>query len=190
MAATRTGPCAARAIAAAPVVAMPRSSERREILVGARMVTIMSTSPRRTARRDALAPAEYTAGLVQEQDVYARVGAPGIARVVAAFYRRVPGDDVLGPMYPPEDLEGAEQRLRDFLIYRFGGPQRYIEERGHPRLRARHGRFAIDSRARDRWMRLMTEALSEASLPADVEDVMRTFLDGIATFLINRASQG
>ena len=107
-------------------------------------------------------------------------------RVVAAFYRRVPGDDVLGPMYPPEDLEGAEQRLRDFLIYRFGGPQRYIEQRGHPRLRARHGRFAIDSRARDRWMRLMTEALSEAGLPADVEDVMRTFLDGIATFLINR----
>jgi hemoglobin len=74
---------------------------------------------------------------VQEQDVYAVVGEPGITRVVAAFYRRVPSDDVLGPMYPPEDLEGAEQRLRDFLIYRFGGPQRYIEQRGHPRLRAR-----------------------------------------------------
>ena len=122
---------------------------------------------------------------MQEQDVYAQVGEPGITRVVAAFYRRVPGDEVLGPMYPSEDLEGAEQRLRDFLIYRFGGPQRYIEQRGHPRLRARHGRFAIDVRARDRWMRLMTEALAEAGLPAEVEDVMRTFLDGIATFLIN-----
>jgi hemoglobin len=122
---------------------------------------------------------------VQEQDVYGQVGEPGIARVVAAFYRRVPNDDVLGPMYPPEDLEGAEQRLRDFLIYRFGGPPRYIEARGHPRLRARHGRFAIDARARDRWMHLMTEALAEAGLPADVENVMRTFLDGIATFLMN-----
>jgi hemoglobin len=98
----------------------------------------------------------------------------------------VPADDVLGPMYPPDDLEGAERRLRDFLIYRFGGPPHYIEQRGHPRLRARHGRFAIDVRARDRWMRLMTEALAEAGLPADVDDVMRTFLDGIATFLINR----
>jgi hemoglobin len=166
MAATRTGRCAARTIAAAPLVAIPIISDRREILI-------------RTA--------EYTAEFVQEQDVYARVGESGIARVVAAFYRRVPGDDVLGPMYPPEDLEGAEQRLRDFLIYRFGGPQHYIEQRGHPRLRARHGRFAIDSRARDRWMRLMTDALAEAGLPADVEDVMRTFLDGIATFLINRA---
>jgi hemoglobin len=125
---------------------------------------------------------------VQEQDVYALVGEPGIARVVAAFYRRVPADDVLGPMYPADDLEGAEQRLRDFLIYRFGGPQRYIEQRGHPRLRARHGRFPIDVRARDRWMQLMTEALAEAGLPAEAERVMRSFLDGIATFLMNRAA--
>ncbi len=124
---------------------------------------------------------------MQEQDVYALIGEPGIARVVAGFYRRVPNDDVLGPMYPPDDLAAAEQRLRDFLIFRFGGPPRYIEQRGHPRLRARHGRFAIDLRARDRWVQLMTEALAEAGLPPDVEDVMRTFLDAIATFLINRA---
>ena len=123
---------------------------------------------------------------MQEQDVYGRVGEQAIAGVVAAFYAKVPHDDVLGPMHPPEDLAGAEQRLRDFLIYRFGGPQRYLEERGHPRLRARHGRFAIDQRARDRWMTLMTAALAEARLPADVEMVMRAFLDGIATFLMNR----
>src|SRR2546425_13048459 len=115
------------------------------------------------------------ARLMQEADVFARIGEQGIARVVAAFYRRVPQDDVLGPMYPPEDLEGAEHRLRDFLIYRFGGPQRYIEQRGHPRLRARHGRFAIDARARDRWMQLMTEAISESGLAPDVANVMRTF---------------
>jgi hemoglobin len=123
---------------------------------------------------------------VQENDVFARLGEQGIARVVAAFYARVPQDDVLGPMYPPEDLAGAEERLRDFLIYRFGGPQRYLEQRGHPRLRARHGRFAIDARARDRWMQLMTEALADAGVPADVEIVMREFLGGIATFLMNK----
>jgi len=123
---------------------------------------------------------------VQENDVFGRLGEEGIARVVAAFYRRVPSDDVLGPLYPPGDLAGAEERLRDFLIYRFGGPQRYIEQRGHPRLRARHGRFPIDQRARDRWMQLMTDALAESDLPADVEAVMREFLGGIATFLMNR----
>src|SRR5437763_1435413 len=119
-----------------------------------------STAATRAARKEILGTSriivipEPRAGrhiLVQEIEVYGRIGEQGIARVVAAFYRRVPQDDVLGPMYPPQDLQGAEERLRDFLIYRFGGPQRYLEQRGHPRLRARHGRFAIDQRARDRW---------------------------------------
>jgi hemoglobin len=123
---------------------------------------------------------------MQEVEIFAHVGEPGIARVVAAFYRRVPQDDVLGPMYPPEDLEGAEMRLRDFLIYRFGGPVRYLEERGHPRLRTRHAPFGIDQKARDRWMQLMSEAMAEAALPAEVENAMRVFLDGMSTFLINR----
>ena len=39
-----------------------------------------------------------------------------------------------------------KQRLRDFLIGRFGGPPRYVEQRGHPRLRMRHMPFAIDRR--------------------------------------------
>jgi hemoglobin len=123
---------------------------------------------------------------MQEADVFARIGEEGIARVVAAFYRQVPQDDVLGPMYPPGDLAGAETRLRDFLIYRFGGPIRYLEQRGHPRLRARHAPFGINRKARDRWMQLMSHAIAEAALPAEVEDAMRGFLDGIATFLINR----
>jgi hemoglobin len=123
---------------------------------------------------------------MQEVDIFARIGEQGIARVVAAFYRRVPQDDVLGPMYPPEDLEGAEARLRDFLIYRFGGPVRYLEQRGHPRLRARHAPFGIDQAARDRWMQLMSDAIAEAALPVEVEEAMRMFLDGMSTFLINR----
>jgi len=123
---------------------------------------------------------------LQEIDVYNLIGEPGIARLVAAFYRRVPDDDVLGPMYPPHDLAAAEQRLRDFLIYRLGGPQRYIEQRGHPRLRARHLPFKIDQAARDRWMQLMNEAMDETRLPPPAEQFLRTFLEGMSTFLINQ----
>jgi hemoglobin len=114
------------------------------------------------------------------------VGEDGFARVVAGFYRRVPGDDILGPMYPPHDLAGAEQRLRDFLVGRFGGPSRYIEQRGHPRLRMRHMPFPVDRRARDRWMTLMTQAVSEAQLPSEAEAMLLAFFDEVATMLINR----
>jgi hemoglobin len=124
---------------------------------------------------------------MNEADIYASIGEEGFTRLVAAFYRQVPDDDILGRMYPPEDRAGAEQRLRDFLIYRFGGPQKYIEERGHPRLRARHIPFHINQAARDRWMRLMDKAFAEAALPAEVEQFLRQFFDQMSTFMINQA---
>ena len=123
---------------------------------------------------------------MQELDVYALVGEQGFARLTAAFYRRVPDDDILGPMYPAHDLAAAEQRLRDFLVGRLGGPPRYIEQRGHPRLRARHAPFRIDQAARDRWLALMSEAIEEAALPADAGQFLRVFLAEMATFMINR----
>jgi hemoglobin len=89
-------------------------------------------------------------------------------------------------MYPKDDLAGAEERLRDFLIGRFGGPQRYIERRGHPRLRMRHIPFAIDEAARNRWVMLMDRALEESQLPDDVRTLLREFFHGVATFMINK----
>jgi hemoglobin len=121
-----------------------------------------------------------------EREVYSMIGAEGFARLVAAFYRQIPLDDILGPMYPANDLAGAEQRLRDFLIGRFGGPQTYIEQRGHPRLRARHSPFHINQVARDRWMRLMDTALTKTSLPDEAEQVLREFFNDTSTFMINR----
>jgi len=123
---------------------------------------------------------------MEENSIYSIIGEDGFTRLVAAFYRQVPEDDILGPMYPEADRAAAEQRLRDFLIGRFGGPQRYIEQRGHPRLRMRHAPFQIDRAARDRWMRLMENAFGEAALPAEVESYLREFLAQVATFMINQ----
>jgi len=122
---------------------------------------------------------------LSENEVYARVGEDGFVRLVRAFYARVPADDILGPMYPSHDLPGAEQRLRDFLIGRFGGPPRYIEERGHPQLRMRHMPFVITQAARDRWVQLMNRAFDEAQLDPESTALLREFLQGMATFMMN-----
>jgi hemoglobin len=121
-----------------------------------------------------------------EAQVFQQIGEDGFVRLVRAFYAQVPSDDVLGPMYPADDMAGAEARLRDFLVGRFGGPPRYVEERGHPRLRMRHAPYAINQHARDRWMQLMTRALDEVRLPAESDAVLRGFFDGTATFMMNR----
>jgi hemoglobin len=122
-----------------------------------------------------------------DEQVYAAIGDDSFARLVRAFYAQVPGDDVLGPMYPAHELAGAEERLRDFLVGRFGGPSRYIEQRGHPRLRMRHAPFAIDTSARNRWVMLMDRALDETRLPVEVTSLLREFFHATATFMINRS---
>jgi hemoglobin len=123
---------------------------------------------------------------IGELQLYTMIGEEGFARLVRAFYAQIPDDDILGPMYPADDLAGAEERLKDFLVGRFGGPPRYIEQRGHPRLRQRHAPFVIDQAARDRWMTLMETALKQADLPAEATAILRPFLDQTSSFMINR----
>ena len=123
---------------------------------------------------------------MDDKDVYAAIGEDGFRRLVAAFYSQVPKDDILGPMYPKDDMQGAEERLRDFLSFRFGGPQHYIQQRGHPRLRMRHAPFAVGKAARDRWVELMDRAFEEARLPREAEEPLRRFFESTATFMMNR----
>jgi hemoglobin len=97
----------------------------------------------------------------------------------------VPGDDILGAMYL-HDLARAEGRLRDFFVFRFGGPARYPERRGHPRLRARRAPFYINLAARDRWVTLMERAMDQTALAPEVGLLLRAFLCGTASFLISQ----
>jgi hemoglobin len=115
------------------------------------------------------------------------VGEDAISQLTSAFYAQVEDDDLLGPMYRETgDMAGAEERLRDFFLFRFGGPQDYLQKRGHPALRMRHARFAIDKAARDRWIELMDQAIDSIELPADAATELREFFAHVATFLMNK----
>jgi len=110
-----------------------------------------------------------------EQVVARELGREGIAAMVAAFYRRVPADELLGPMYPAEDLAGSEERLREFLNFRLLGDPAYSFKRGHPRLRMRHLPFSIGAAERDRWLELMEEAMTEAAISDEGRRVLVPF---------------
>ena len=106
-------------------------------------------------------------------------------RLVDAFYARVERDSVLRPLYP-ESLREPRDHLALFLAQYFGGPTTYSEMRGHPRLRARHLRFAIGQRERDAWVRHMTGALYETNVSEPALSEMREYFEQAATFLINQ----
>lgn len=96
--------------------------------------------------------------------------------LVHSFYQKVPHDPILSAMYPDQDYEGAEWRLRSFLEQYWGGPQTYSEQRGHPRLRMRHAGFHIDSEARNHWLLLMAASLQEQGLAESLEKELWKYL--------------
>lgn len=123
---------------------------------------------------------------MNEEVIWQEIGAEGFDRIAAAFYRQVRADNLIGPMYPPDDWEGAEHRFATFLKFRFGQDESYLQERGHPRLRGRHMPFRIGEAERDRWLELMKTALKEESIPAVHGDPLMAFFGNVADFMRNQ----
>lgn len=119
----------------------------------------------------------------------AACGEDGIRRMVGAFYRRMRTDDIIGPMYPENDWENAEERLAEFLLFRLGSSTRYMELRGHPKLRMRHVTFKIGIAERDRWVELMSAAMDETGIPAEAREFLDPFFAQVADFLRNQADR-
>jgi hemoglobin len=109
-------------------------------------------------------------------------------RLVAAFYEGVAQDAVLRPLYP-EDLAESREHLALFLAQYFGGPPRYSEKRGHPRLRMRHVPFAIGVRERDAWLGHMEQAVDVVAIPSPAREAMIDYFRRAADFLVNRAEE-
>ena len=113
-------------------------------------------------------------------------GEPTFRRIVARFFELVASDPTLRAVYTDEDLGPAEERLALFLMQYWGGPATYSDERGHPRLRMRHHRFAIGPRERDAWLRAMRVAVDEAGLSEPHRQPLWSYLEATANHMINR----
>jgi hemoglobin len=125
--------------------------------------------------------------MAQEVTFFEAVGGEKtFRRLVHRFYEGVAADPILRPLYPEEDLEPAEERLRLFLIQYWGGPRTYGERRGHPRLRMRHAPFAIGEREREAWLTHMREAVDELVLPEQLEKMLWDYLVMAANSMINK----
>lgn len=118
--------------------------------------------------------------------LYERVGGDQyFLDLVDRFYRQVADDPVLRPLYP-EDLGPGAFNLAEFLIQYWGGPPRYNERRGHPRLRMRHVPFAISRTERDAWLAAMTAAVHASGVPPEETKELLDYFDMASTMLINR----
>ena len=63
---------------------------------------------------------------MSEATFYERAGgAATFKELTARFYEKVAVNPILKPMYPDEDLAGAQERLELFLAQYWGGPATY-----------------------------------------------------------------
>jgi len=115
-------------------------------------------------------------------------GEETFVRLVRRFYEGVATDPLLRPLYPEEDLAGAEERLRLFLIQYWGGPSTYSQRRGHPRLRMRHMPFVIREAERDAWLKHMHDAVKSLELAPELEQRLWDYLVYAAHSLVNSPS--
>ena len=123
---------------------------------------------------------------MDEAVIYTILGEVGFTKMVAAFYKRIKTDDLIGPMYPPDELEAAEERLRLFLLFRFGNDPRYQAKRGHPRLRMRHAPFPIGEAEAVRWLELMDAAMEETKVPQSIRMELNAFFTMVAHNMKNQ----
>jgi hemoglobin len=92
----------------------------------------------------------------------------------------------MAPYPEGEDTVGARHRLALFLIQYWGGPDTYMEERGHPRLRMRHAPYVIGELERDHWLLHMATAIE--SVIGDVPESDREHVTTeLATYMVNAA---
>jgi hemoglobin len=105
-------------------------------------------------------------------------GRANVLRLAERFYDEMEEHEpALARLHPCDAAGRIERGPRDrfalFLVGWLGGPQDYIEQHGHPRLRMRHGRVPVDIAMRDAWLRAMKRALDAEKIEGDV----RAFLD-------------
>ncbi len=126
----------------------------------------------------------------KEISPYERLGGEaGVRKLVNRFYDlmdTMPEASQIRQMHA-DDLSIARDKLFKFLSGWLGGPSLYIEEFGHPRLRARHLPFSIDEVARDAWMTCMTRALAEQGIDDSLMiDHLRQSLFKVADHMRNQ----
>lgn len=87
----------------------------------------------------------------------------------------------------PQDLIISRDKLFKFLSGWLGGPPLYVQEYGHPMLRARHLPFPINMQMRDQWLLCMDQALAEQVSDIQLKQALQFAFRQTADHMRNQA---
>jgi hemoglobin len=123
---------------------------------------------------------------------FQQLGGEGAVRaLVERFYDAMTElEPALARLHPCDEQGRVARESRDkfalFFIGWLGGPQDYIAQHGHPRLRMRHAHVPVDDAMAQAWMRCMRKAMDESGVAPDVRAFLDARLGEVATHMRNR----
>lgn len=99
---------------------------------------------------------------------YKEIGEEKLHQMIDIFYNYVKNDDRMNHLFPGDWAETARKQ-KQFQTQFLGGPNLYIEEHGHPMMKARHMPFAITEIERDAWLENISKAIDDVGLDANMK---------------------
>jgi hemoglobin len=127
-----------------------------------------------------------------EDSPFARLGGEAKVRaIVERFYDAMSElEPALAKLHSCDERGLVARASRDkfalFFIGWLGGPQDYIAQHGHPRLRMRHAKVPADTTMAEAWMRCMRRAFDQEGVVGDVRAFLEAKLQDVAMFVRNQ----
>jgi len=121
------------------------------------------------------------------QNIYERLGDENLEKLVDDFYNKVLADDRIKDLFNT-DIKEVKSKQFMFLTQFFGGPPRYSEVHGHPKLRMRHFPHRVTAEGARAWLQCMAEAISQLPIDESFQEEIFQRFPNVAMHMVNSDS--
>lgn len=118
--------------------------------------------------------------------MYEKLGDDRLKQLIDAFYDRVFTSDIIGPLFKNTPIDVIKDKQFCFLTQFLGGPLRYFEKYGNPKMRMRHLAHPIGQKERDEWLKLMHEAIQTLDWEEENKTALYNCFPTLASHMMNK----
>ena len=119
--------------------------------------------------------------------LYELLGDERLQQLIDAFYDSVFESKIIGHLFQNTPKEIIKDKQFRFLTQFLGGPARYSEAYGHPRMRMRHLPHPIGVTERDEWLKLMKAAIQTLDWDERYKNALYNCFPQVANHMMNKA---
>lgn len=117
--------------------------------------------------------------------LYALIGDRRLQELLNSFYARVFASPIIGSLFNQTNAETIKDKQYCFLTQFLGGPPRYNEKYGPPKMRRRHLPHRITNEAKEEWLHLMQISIDELDLTDDLKRALYNCFPQVAQHMVN-----